>query len=338
MELIKWTINFLINRNIVVSTTSNSDGSSTRPYALNNHLDDNNIFIISISIQNNIINLVFRSRDLYLQGYGITFERDTTSYYLIHNHETINSYYHFDDSTTRSIGGYRSENLGFSSNYINLTPDNHSVSWSEMYESFINLISFQGNRNNINGNISIEGSLTNIIFYTSESLRFNSIRNLINQRFFSNRYRIEEGHRLSQNHSINWNDDNIHNIVNNWSRNSEQFYNRIKLLTNILTELPNQISILSRPGALAFFNFCIRDYNNRNYNKRIRRDLNNNELCSSANDLTPVYNYNDYFQVDYCFLCHDVIKINLARDTAIKIKEVFYLLNYTCKCKAELYL
>ncbi|WP_338956472.1 ribosome-inactivating family protein [Spiroplasma endosymbiont of Polydrusus cervinus] len=256
-------IGFLLQQNIIERVFDNSDGSAEQPYSINRNLEGNNsiYFVIPVNINydnNQNIDLIFRARDLYLQGF------------------TYNeTFYHFSDSTITSINGQTSRNLNFDSNYNSLISGNPQIGWASIVQAFNDLTNYGSDeRYRRNDNI-IRAALSRVILATSETLRFRSIFNLISNTLIQN------------NGIIYWNHDNnqtnIHSIVTNWDHNSINF-STLDRFVNI--DPARNIAIISLGAALYYWNICKNRYGKRDINNLqkvcsniIFTDLNNNEYC-----------------------------------------------------------
>ncbi|WP_342278110.1 ribosome-inactivating family protein [Spiroplasma endosymbiont of Nephrotoma flavescens] len=253
--------NWLRNQNILLLTSTNSDGSTTTPYAINTDLqNNNNNFIIPVSFQNRRINLVFRSRDLYLQGYT-----------MIGNNNNI--YYHFNDSTTTNINGYTSWRLGFDGNYNSLLPSEEYIRWNDILASFNDLINYSEDTTTAR---SIRRSLGRIIILTAESLRFNSVQSLIDNNFRLEQERPER--------PIYWNpgsneilnsskEPNVNFIVTNWLTNSNLFYSNNIMNRDFKQNLGNQIAILVVSAGVQFLRDWCEKFPNSMPKKEIKEIL-----------------------------------------------------------------
>lgn len=270
-EIAPWIINVGYSR------------SSNNPiYYINENSNYQN-FIIPINIVNTNeqqdygqrIQLVFRTNDLYLQGFIVN-----------------NTYYYFKDSDTRSVNVNDVNNnyqLSFGSNYVEMIQgENPTVNWQNIFDAFNNIINFHQIRTTTaNPNSNQQGavqtaiqrlrlSLPLVILATAESIRFKNVREDI----------------LSTNNHLHWNNQELINTIReNINSDNENLFNHITSFTwnhfsatinSWETSTSSAINQLREEGSLSTYytrlltvlqgilinNFVNECFNKRNLNKR----------------------------------------------------------------------
>ncbi|WP_342223867.1 ribosome-inactivating family protein [Spiroplasma endosymbiont of Asaphidion curtum] len=129
-----------------------------------------NYFRIPVLIDGRGLELVFRTSDLYLQGFINNIDN---------NNHTERHYWFFDDALIREINDVvENHNLGFDSNYNTLLPSNEAnIGWTGIQDAFFQLTNIGTSRPPALA--IIRGSLARVILATAESIRFRQVRNNI---------------------------------------------------------------------------------------------------------------------------------------------------------------
>ncbi|RUO85911.1 ribosome-inactivating family protein [Spiroplasma endosymbiont of Megaselia nigra] len=196
-------INFLVQNNIL-TTFFESSSNDFRTHAVN-PASEYNYFVIPVNIENiGELALVFRTQDLYLQG----FIQQTTHNLIL---QDSGNFYYFSDSTITNINepiqlnghtiNITPQRLDFNSDYGSLIGSSDpEIKWINIFLAFDAIHKYNGNVN------TLKGALARVILATAESMRFGEINNLINR---------------SNNETFHWNND-IKPIVTNWSKESKK--------------------------------------------------------------------------------------------------------------------
>ncbi|WP_425382289.1 ribosome-inactivating family protein [Spiroplasma endosymbiont of Melieria omissa] len=266
-EIAPWIINVGYSR------------SSNNPiYYINENSNYQN-FIIPINIVNTNeqqdygqrIQLVFRTNNLYLQGFIVN-----------------NTYYYFSDSDTRSVNVDDVNNnyqLSFNSNYNSMIQgENPTVNWQNIFDAFNNIINYHQIRTAPTPNPQtirtaiqrLRLSLPFVILATSESIRFKNVREDIlstnrhldvNNQDLINTIR-ENINSNNQNHfdhitSFTWN--HFSPTINNWEASTSSAIDQLREEGSLSTYYTRLLTVLQGILIDRFVNEC---FNKRNFNKR----------------------------------------------------------------------
>ncbi|MFJ1522128.1 ribosome-inactivating family protein [Spiroplasma sp. ald] len=202
---------FLLKNNIIETVFENPVEPTSFQYSINRNISNNNYnyFIIPVNVnegQSYSLELIFRSRDFYLQGFRVN---------DVYYHFSIDLQNTFNDNLTvypnSSSLNIQNVNLGFLGTYRELSVSQglRQFNWQTIVNSFETIVNYGINYHRTQDNNLLRPALGAAILVTSESLRFDSIFNLISNNLIEN------------NSSLNWT-TNIEPIVTNWDRNSRR--------------------------------------------------------------------------------------------------------------------
>lgn len=212
----------LLINNILISIFESNENDNTVIYGLNQNNNFFDYFTIPVSIiqrsDTRSITLIFRIRDLYLQGF-------------ININNNTRHYYHFSREVQDDLISYpniNSENthdLGYTGHYNNLMgQENQSIYWQSIASSFFE-ISNMGPRFESQRRV-VQAALGRIVLVTSEALRFRAIYNLIIRNIIFN---SADG-PIYLNPPQSSDQTNIRNIVTNWQSASNNIIDIINYI------------------------------------------------------------------------------------------------------------